>query len=92
MSAALDPARQTGAAAVQPDAAPMLPIEAPIVSAALAVERARSLAETALVMLRSCPRNEALVWEALGGMNTAVGDAFAAYSNYNEIRLCSGQA
>ena len=70
----------------------MLPIEQHIVGAALAVERARSMAETALVMLRSCPRDEALVWQALGSMNEAVGEAFSAYANYNAVRSCAGQA
>jgi hypothetical protein len=79
-------------AAAEPDRAPMLPIEGPIVTAALAVERARSQATTVLALLQVAPRDEPFVWQALDALNQAVTDAFTAYSNYSQIRSCSGQA
>lgn len=75
-----------------PQAAPMLPVEGHIVAATRALERAKQQCEQALFVLEHLPRNRDDAFAALNDVYASAAKAFNAYSHYDQVRHCEGQA
>lgn len=72
-------------------AAPMLPIEGPIVAAALGAQEVKAKAEWLLFAIQHQARDRARVEQAFSEVHTALNASWDAYFNYSEIRDCRGQ-
>jgi hypothetical protein len=72
--------------------APVLPIEGNLVAAVRALEAAKQQCEQGLLLLQWTPRDEAAMFAVLGPLQNNVANALNAYSGYQEILQCKGQA
>jgi hypothetical protein len=69
-----------------------LPIENSLVAAVRALEAARGQCEQSLFLLQWTPRDAAGMFAVLGQLQGSVANALNAYSSYQEILQCKGQA